>query len=321
VPTRAGAESFPSLFQAYLADISERGLSESLRERAEYVLPLLFVRGTRSRDVRSVREPELVAFALRLSRMRNARTRRHLLLATQRLYLQAVRRFFAFLLKCHVILDDPARDLPCRRTDALPRRVLSEAQARRLMQAPSPYDVLGRRDRAILELLYGTGIRRGECQRLDVTDVDLGQQLVFIRNGKGKKDRMVPVSGRAVVALDLYLGEGRPELVRDARETALFLSMRGRRLDLTRIDRLVAQHAREAGISGRISPHVLRHSYATHLLAGKASVRHVQQLLGHGSIETTAVYTRVGVQDLREVLLRCHPRERCWRRAHRSSGL
>jgi integrase/recombinase XerD len=317
VPTRAGAErSFASLLQAYLKDLRERG-SHSLRERAERVLPLFFLHGRRALDVRSVNEAHLCAFTLRLARMKDARSGRPLSPATQRLYLLAVRRFFSFLLKRGVILADPAQSLPCPRAHTLPRRVLSEAQARRLMNAPFPGDVLGRRDRAILETLYGTGLRRGECVRLDVTDVDLGQGSVFVRNGKGKKDRVVPLTGCAIAALDVYLTESRPELLRGASQTALFLSSRGGRLCPSRLARLVQHHARAAGITGAVFPHALRHSYATHLLKGQADVRHVQVLLGHGSIGSTVRYTRVNVDDLREVLARSHPRERAWLRRTR----
>jgi integrase/recombinase XerD len=186
------------------------------------------------------------------------------------------------------------------------------------MHAPSPLSALGRRDRAILETLYGTGIRRGECCRLDLMDLDLSEATLLVRNGKGRKDRLVPVPGRAALALDLYLRETRPDLVRDSREMALFLSREGRRLHPTSLNLLVCKHGRAARIPVRPSVHGLRHACATHLLAGGADVRHVQQLLGHRSLETTAVYTKVDVKDLRTVLARAHPRERMLRHAGRA---
>ncbi|MGH9319151.1 MAG: tyrosine-type recombinase/integrase, partial [Vicinamibacteria bacterium] len=183
----------------------------------------------------------------------------------------------------------------------LPRRVLTKAEARRLVNAPSRSSVQGQRDRAILEVLYGTGLRRGECLRLDVTDVDLAQELLLVRSGKGKKDRMVPLTRQAASALDLYLREGRPELVKDSLELALFLSKYGLRLSPTRLSELLSQHAQAARIEGTVFPHALRHAYATHLLKGKASIRHVQELLGHQSLQSTAIYTRVNIEDLHEV--------------------
>jgi integrase/recombinase XerD len=173
--------------------------------------------------------------------------------------------------------------------------------------------VLGRKDRAILETLYGTGIRRGECCRLALVDLDLSEATLLVRNGKGRKDRLIPVPGRATIALDAYLRDTRPELVRDSRELALFLSREGRRLDRTSLNLLVWKHARAAKIPDRPSVHGLRHACATHLLAGGADIRHVQQLLGHRSLETTAIYTKVDIKDLRTVLAWTHPRERMLR--------
>jgi len=125
----------------------------------------------------------------------------------------------------------------------------------------------------------------------------------------------VPIAGRAATALDRYLRTARPELMRDARQAALFLTRLGTRLSQSLLDLLVRKHARAAGIPRPVSPHVLRHTCATHLLRGGADVRHVQELLGHSSLQTTALYTRVNVADLRQILARCHPRERAWVRS------
>jgi integrase/recombinase XerD len=219
-----------------------------------------------------------------------------------------LRRFFAFLETSGAILQSPAEELPLHRVDVLPRGVLSQTQARRLMEASNPADVLGQRDRALLELLYGTAIRLSECHRLDLQDVELARGLLLVRAGKRRKDRMVPVPRRALAALSTYVTDTRPSLVRDPQEQALFLTRRGRRLGRVAIGLLVRDHGLEAGL--HVSPHGLRHACATHLLAGGADVRHVQMLLGHHDLRTTARYTRVDLRDLREMLLRAHPRER-----------
>jgi integrase/recombinase XerD len=204
--------------------------------------------------------------------------------------------------------------------------VLSEAQARRLMSAPSSYErfrvspALGLRDRAILELLYGTGLRLGELLRLDLTDVDLARGTLLIRQGKGRKDRMVPVAGRAAVALDAYLAEARRELARNFREPSLFLSWRGQRMEEGRIECLLQRYAAAAKVPGRVHPHALRHACATHLLQGGASIRHVQALLGHASLATTVLYTKVAVKDLAQVLTKAHPSERAWQRRVKAAG-
>jgi integrase/recombinase XerD len=316
VPTRGVAERlrFSALLAAYLEQLHARGVSRSVTERARLVLPRLFEHVHRQgvRDVLSVRELHLLRFARHLAEVpkKHGREGTTLSAGTQSVYLHTVRRFFLWLVRSGVLLENPARDLPAPKSVRLPRRVLTKTEARRLMNAPSRSRVLGKRDRAILEVLYGTGLRRGECLRLDVTDVDLGQELLLVRSGKGKKDRMVPLTRQAVSALDLYLRQGRPELVNDSHELALFLSKYGLRMSPTCLWTLLTKYAQAARIEGPVFPHALRHAYATHLLKGKASIRHVQELLGHQSLQSTAVYTRVNIDDLREVVSRCHPRER-----------
>jgi site-specific recombinase XerD len=221
-----------------------------------------------------------------------------------------VKGFFSFLEREAVLLRDPALVLTVPRVHHLPGAVLNEAQARRLVAAPFASSSLGKRARAILELLYGTGIRVGECERLDTTDLDLSEGTLLIRDGKGRKDRVVPLTTPAARALDHYLIEARPWLLSPHGPAALFVARGGRRLLRQSIEKLVRVHAKTAGIELRISPHGLRHACATHLLRGGANVRHVQALLGHKSLATTARYTRVETRDLRGVLERAHPRER-----------
>jgi len=309
VPTRAAAErSFEALLQSYLGELHALRRSPSLLERAGRILPRLFLllRERNVRDPRTVQPEHLVAFARELAG-------EELATATRSAYLHAVRGFFAYLSRTGVLLDDPARQLPLPQAQRLPRRGLTERQAAKLVNAPSAFTPVGLRDRALLELLYGTGIRRGECLRLDVTNVDLGQGLVFVRDGKNRKDRIVPLAARASLALISYLRDSRPELAKHAHEAALFLSTLGRRLSRTQLHQVLRTHSAAAGLDN-VSPHALRHAYATHLLRGGASVRHVQELLGHRSLQTTALYTRVEVEDLRRVIARAHPRERAFLR-------
>lgn len=147
----------------------------------------------------------------------------------------------------------------------------------------------------------------------------LGLAIVLIRSGKGRKDRVVPVVGRAAAALDVYLRESRPELVKDPREGALFITSWGTRLNTKRIQDLVRTNAKAAGIDIRVTPHTLRHGCATHLLQGGADVRHVQKLLGHSSVQTTAIYTHVDTKDLARVMEKAHPRERAWKKRQNAS--
>jgi integrase/recombinase XerD len=294
--------------RAFLERLRAHHYSDALGRQAQLTLGRLssHLREKGIRDLRSVRERDLVGFVSALSRRRN-RAGERLSLASLNAYTNVLRRFFGFLERSGAVLQSPAEELPLHRIDALPRGVLSQRQARRLMEAPDESG-LGMRDRALLELLYGTAIRLSECHRLDLQDLELAQGLLLVRAGKGRKDRMVPVPREAAAALSRYLTTARASLVRDPQEQALFLTRRGRRLGRVAIGLLVRDYGIAAGV--RVSPHGLRHACATHLLAGGADVRHVQRILGHHDLRTTALYTRVDLSDLREALARAHPRER-----------
>jgi integrase/recombinase XerD len=185
----------------------------------------------------------------------------------------------------------------------------------RLIELPSS-DLLGRRDRAILEVLYGTGVRISELAALDVDDIDLDGGSVLVRSGKGGKGRVVPVGRAAREALRDYLGVTRPELAKKlkggpaAHRAALFLNARGGRLSRQGCWKILKAYARAAGLEEKVSPHTLRHSFATHMLDGGADIRVVQELLGHANVTTTQVYTLVTDRRLREVYLTSHPRAR-----------
>ncbi|MGB3521058.1 MAG: tyrosine-type recombinase/integrase, partial [Mycobacterium sp.] len=166
------------------------------------------------------------------------------------------------------------------------------------------------RNRALLEMLYSTGSRISEAVGMDIDDIDVQDRSVLLR-GKGGKQRLVPVGRPAVAALDAYLVRGRPELAGRGRGTAaVFLNARGGRLSRQSAWQVLQDAAERAGITAKVSPHTLRHSFATHLLDGGADVRVVQELLGHASVTTTQIYTLVTVNALREVWAGAHPRAR-----------
>lgn len=303
--TRGGGD-LAALVARYVEELRARRYSDSSLEKVQLELPRLIhlLRENGVTNAREVSEAHLVAYARHLER-RTTRRGTPLAAASRASTLSTVRRFFSFLASRGVVLRDPARGIPLPRSTRLPRGILTEAQARRLVAAPFPGSRIGRRDRAILELLYGTGIRLGEAARAGVTDLDLRQRVLLVRSGKGKKDRIVPVPARAAMALDRYLGESRPELVKRG-DSALFVSRHGGRLSHVGLRAIVKRHGR--AIDVELSPHVLRHTCATHLLRGGADIRHVQELLGHRCLSTTALYTRVAIEDLRQLIARAHPR-------------
>lgn len=221
----------------------------------------------------------------------------------------SVRGWHRFLAREGIEADDPSGRL---RPPKAPRRLpkaLTIDQVERLLAAPSAEDPVGIRDRALLELLYATGARVSEAVGLDVDDLSHGDVLRL--RGKGSKERIVPIGSYARTAVDAYLARVRPALAAKGRASArLFLGARGAPLSRQSAWLVIRSAAERAQITAEISPHTLRHSFATHLLQGGADVRVVQELLGHASVATTQIYTHVSVDALRDIYATSHPRAR-----------
>lgn len=225
--------------------------------------------------------------------------------------LAAARGWHRYLLAEGVTAADPSRDVhPPRQAKRLPKALGIDQVAALLDAAGDETRPRGLRDRALLEFLYATGARISEAVGLDVDDIDRAAGLVRLF-GKGSKERLVPVGSFACAAIDAYLVRGRPALAAVGRgSAALFLNVRGGRLSRQSAWQVLRDAAGRAGITEPVSPHTLRHSFATHLLQGGADVRTVQELLGHASVTTTQIYTLVTVDALREVYAVAHPRAR-----------
>ena len=222
-------------------------------------------------------------------------------------HLATVKMFLRFLLTEHVLTRDVASLIESpKRWRTIPRVVrLNQVEA--LLAAPDLHCEYYLRDRALLELLYATGTRASEVADLTLDRINL--KLGYIRCiGKGNKERIVPIGRPAVEAVNRYLDMLRPRLLGEQTTDALFLSRTGRPLDRTNIWRLVRKYAVAAGIETKLSPHTLRHCFATHLLAGGADLRIVQELLGHADVTTTQIYTHVDETHLKTIHARCHPR-------------
>ncbi len=262
-------------FRRFLAS---RGRSEPSRIRAEDVLGFLIAERARGQS------PASVARAL-----------------------VAVRCFLRYLAGEGILDDRILVSLDSPRTWQRLPEVLSPAEVEALLAAPSPKKPLGVRDRALFEVLYATGARAAETVGLTFDRLDL--DLAFVRViGKGDRERLVPLGRKAVRALGRYLESARPRLLRGPDPGVVFLTRLGAPLRREDLWRIVRRHARAAGIFRPISPHTLRHSFATHLLAGGADIRYVQEMLGHASVRTTQIYTHVEMDRLRRVHRRFHPR-------------
>jgi integrase/recombinase XerD len=224
-----------------------------------------------------------------------------------------LRTFYAFLQLEGVVRESPAELLTAgRRADVIPG-TLSPEQVDRLLESPEIGSPSGRRDKALLELLYATGCRASEVSALRLTDVHLGESFCTCR-GKGGKERVVPLGRRAIAALRAWIEGSRSAFAARAGSSPgsspawVILSSRGNRLSRMRIWEIVRLHADKAGVPPDIGPHTLRHSFATHLVAGGVDLRHVQEMLGHASIATTQRYTHVDASRLRSVHEKFHPR-------------
>lgn len=221
--------------------------------------------------------------------------------------LSSARSFFRFLLREKLVEQNPFENLL---TPKLPKKLpnfLYPEELRSLLQAPDQNTPQGIRDRAMLEVLYGTGLRVTEIIRMNSNDVDFDEGEIKVL-GKGSKERIVLFGSHARQALHKYLREARPQLVSSKKAPALFINRRGGRLTPRSVERTIAFHAKKAGLNKKVTPHTLRHSFATHLLSGGADLRMVQELLGHVSLSTTQVYTHITKERLKEVYDAAHPR-------------
>jgi len=231
--------------------------------------------------------------------------------STQLDRLSAIRIFFRWLTRENVILSNPASELELpKKKRRVPREILTPAEAEAVLSQPDLTDPLGLRDRAVLELFYSTGIRRMELSTLLVLDLDWHRGTLLVRNGKGGRDRVVPVGERALAWVDLYLREVRPELVAVKDEGYLFLTNEGENILGGRLGQMVKRYVNQADLGKTGSCHMFRHAAATAMLENGADIRFIQELLGHVELGTTQIYTRVSIRKLKEIHTATHPSAR-----------
>jgi site-specific recombinase XerD len=301
-PTNPLSAAWQQALEAFDDDLRRRGAAA--KTRRAYGIDLRQFGGwatARGLDPHAVAMRHLRRWAAGLSEQRAAPT-------TVARKLAALRAFFRTLVDRGTIEANPAELVPApKRPQRLPRALRGDEVAALLDGIPAGTP-LEQRDRALFELAYGSGLRAEELVNLDVGSVDFDAEQVRVE-GKGGKTRFVPAGEPALAALGSYLERGRPALASAAGgDGALFLSKSGRRLSTSDVRRRLRVWARHAATQGAVHPHALRHSFATHLLEGGADLRAIQELLGHASISTTQVYTRVESARLRAAYLRSHPR-------------
>ena len=305
----------PSLRTAYLEHVRSRNASSGHLKAIDYALAQLrrFLGHPQEEEfermLRAVTGEQLVRFAADLAETpcRRGRPRSP---STRAQIVQNCAQFYRFLARTgRMLVDITSALVRARRPRRLPRPIPTQAEMCAILETPDVKSPMGLRDRAILELFYSTGLRRGELTRLQVDDVELVSRVVRVRQGKGHKDRLVPVGQVAARWVGEYVRRIRPAFVRDGREPALFLNQYGEGLGYGSFADVVKRYTRRALIEKNVSCHSLRHAFATHLLQEGAGVRPIQAMLGHASLESTQIYTHLVPQDVARAIERFHPLE------------
>jgi integrase/recombinase XerD len=306
---RSDAFTLASLMDQWFRWLEERAYSPRTIDLRKWALRM-FLQWGEERDLRrpgQVTKPILESYQRWLFRYRKV-DNEPLGVTTQRARLGAIQNFFTWLCRENLLAANPSADLdlPRKPSRTLPK-ALSIEHIHAILNKPDVTDPLGIRDRAILELIYGTGIRRSECVQIDREDLDLARGLLTVRKGKGGKDRVVPIGERAAYWTGIYLQNVRPLLETPGSGHALFISGYGDRFNISHLGNWVRRTIAAADIGRKASCHTLRHSCATHMLENGADIRFIQQLLGHARLDTTQIYTEVSIVQLREVHHRTHP--------------
>jgi integrase/recombinase XerD len=288
-------------FIRYLA--VERGLSENYQLSTRRSLAEFAEWSRRRHDLTHARETTIDHITEYLADRKQA----GLAASSIKFIVVALKIFFRFLLGKGAVRRDPTETLSLPRIERYLPETLNEIQTEQLLEAIDTTAPLGLRDRAMIELLYASGLRISELANARLENFNFEERVVRV-TGKGNKTRLVPVGRKACEALAAYLSAERPKLVKQRSGSEIFLSERGTKLTTARIWQIVKKHARHAGLEKRVYPHLLRHSFATHLLGNGADLRIIQEMLGHADISTTQVYTHVDQQRLKAVHRRFHPR-------------
>ena len=302
-------QGFGPLATAYLEALRVRNYSERTVESREHHLRE-FVKWCAARSLSrpaEITRPVLERYQRWLYHYRK-KDGQPLSFRSQHGCLVPVRALFKWLCRQNLLLANPAADLELPRAEKrLPRHVLTAAEAERVLGLPDVAEPLGLRDRAILEAFYSTGMRRMELLGLKLYDLDQERGTIFIRQGKGKKDRMIPMGERAFAWVRRYLEEARPSLALTPDDGVVFLTNVGLSFEPNRLTQLVRDYVDAAEIGKTGSCHLFRHTCATLMLEGGADIRFIQQLLGHEKLETTQIYAQVSIRMLKEVHTRTHP--------------
>jgi integrase/recombinase XerD len=307
IEARAAAPRLNELMLDFLAYLElERGLSRNTLEAYRSDLQQYGVFLERSGlDPLTISPAELAEFVSTLAD--GGEARRPVAPATLQRKIACLRSFYRHLRREQIIAHDPTSELRSPRARGRLPKVLSRDEVAKLLAQPRGESPAALRDRALLELMYACGLRASEAIGLELRDIDL-ESAMLRAHGKGNKERLVPIGSKACQSVAMYLSRARPHLVGLRDQPHVFVNLRGEGLSRQGLYKIVQRHARGAGLEHKMSPHTLRHSFATHLLAGGCDLRSLQEMLGHADIGTTQIYTHLSAERLRDVYFDAHPR-------------
>ena len=286
-------------FQAYLQNVKKASENTTLSYLRDLHGFCKYLETLGISELSSVNRTNVIAYVYELQEQKKAQ-------ATVLRNLASIRALFHFLMVEGMCQDNPALDVELPREERKMPVVMSLEQVELLLEQPQKKDAKGLRDKAMLEVLYATGIRVSEL--ISLTMADLNLPFAYIRCVKGQKSRTIPIGRKAKEAVWEYLEKGRPQLVHQPEEEVLFLNYGGKKMTRQGFWKIVKMYGQAAGISEEITPHMLRHSFAAHLLENGADLRAVQEMLGHSDISTTQIYTKLHASKIRSVYTKAHPR-------------
>ena len=276
--------------------LSENTLQSYRRDVEQYIN---YLHEINLQNISKTNKATIIAYLLQLQKKGRATS-------TISRNLASIRSFYQYISKNKIIDNDPTSGLESPKVEKKLPQILSTQEVELLLEQPKCVDLKGYRDKAMLELLYATGIRVSELINLDITDVSL--DIGFIKCSKGQRERMIPIGSMAINALKDYLNKARKLMIADSDEKALFVNVNGGRLTRQGFWKIIKQYKNQANINKDITPHTLRHSFAAHLLENGADLRSIQEMLGHSDISSTQIYAQIAKNKIKEVYKKTHPR-------------
>ena len=286
-------------YTSFMTDIRHKSLNTVESYKRDVTQYISYLDGTGVTDISSTTKTTVLSYLLYLQKEGRASS-------TVSRTLASLRSYYLFMMQNGVVKSNPTSNLEAPHVEKKIPKILSGEEVELLLEQPKDCDNKGIRDKAMLELLYATGIRVSELINLDVSDVNV--PMSFVRCKGGKKERIIPMGHQAKDALENYINNVRKYMVKDENETALFVNCSGARLSRQGFWKLIKYYQHIAGIETDITPHTLRHSFAAHLLENGADLHSIQEMMGHADISTTQMYLHLGVNKIRDVYQKAHPR-------------